>query len=93
MFITIKVMYLNQPLRSPSQLIKDMYPTTYMDHTYLMIYSFIQQDALNRLLKDTNIKVVVKPPLAVNKVPGHGQAPRNQLIVFEIDDVPEQAKV
>ena len=42
------------------------------------------QIGLNELLACKRIKILYVSPKAVNKRPGHGKAPRNTLVVFEL---------
>jgi hypothetical protein len=93
MFIALKTLDIHNRTGSIATKLKSSYPKDYHEHTYFMILSVSQRIMLELLLADPEIKVVAQPPLAVNKVPGHGETPRNQLIVFEINDVTKQATV
>lgn len=53
-------------------------------HTYVAIASDSQDKLLATIEKNAN--VLFKSNKAVNKVPGHGHAPRNTLIIFEIKE-------
>jgi hypothetical protein len=60
------------------------------NHTFLVIFSLSQKIWLHRFLELKGIRIVAMPPLAINKVGGHGDDPRNQLVVFEFIDPDEK---
>jgi hypothetical protein len=93
MFISLLVsdLALQQPPKVVVEQFKKSYknPDVY-DHTFLVIFSYTQQVLLKRFLELKGIRIVAMPPLAINKVGGHGDKPRNQLVVFEFIDPDEK---
>jgi len=54
--------------------------------TYIMVFHLpIQQAQYDCVLKIPGIKIIYTSPLAVNTQPGHGQHPRNKVVVFELE--------
>jgi hypothetical protein len=56
------------------------------EHTYTIVLNPYQKEYLKQLEDNKDIKILFKSPLAVNKTPGHGAAPRNTVVVFELKD-------
>jgi tRNA (Thr-GGU) A37 N-methylase len=59
------------------------FSTISKEDTVVCIFS-LYQEGLNELLACTKIKILYVSPKAINKRPGHGIAPRNTLVVFEL---------
>jgi hypothetical protein len=61
--------------------------------TYAIIFNIDQKDDLDFFLTLPQYKVIFKSPQACNTTPGHGTAPRNTLVIFELKDVDENPAV
>lgn len=60
------------------------------NHTYISIFGPTQNRALTVFLSDSCIKIIYQAKRAVNRREGHGNDPRNTLIVWEY--VPQEAQ-
>lgn len=54
------------------------------ENTYVLIFGIHNVQQLKALEECKEIKILYKGPPAVNKVSGHGQHPRNTLVIFEL---------
>lgn len=54
------------------------------EHTYVVIFSLCNAQQKECLLKSNKVKILYHGPAAINKSPGHGQIPRNEICIFEM---------
>jgi hypothetical protein len=61
-------------------------PSLSKDHTYVIISGLNNDQQLKVLEKSKKINILFKGPMAVNTQYGHGDYPRNTIVVFELKE-------
>ncbi len=54
------------------------------NNTYISIFGPAQEEQFNVFKKDPYYKIIYEAPKAVNRREGHGENPRNTLVVWEV---------
>lgn len=56
------------------------------EHTYVLVFGLSNEEQLKVLKESDKVKILYESPKAVNKVTGHGDRPRNTLVIFELNE-------